>query len=105
VHSFCLLLFKHLLILKMLRKPDHNFCNAFPLCHWLTFSSVQLSLDAGKIRGLQYDISDPQPGSRTNLRVTGGFLCAATISFFKRVTVLTFRISKYFHRSKSKLQI
>jgi hypothetical protein len=39
-------------------------------------------------------------------RVIGGFLYAATISL-KRVpaAVMTFRISKYFHRSKSKLQI
>jgi hypothetical protein len=70
-------------------------------------------LDAEKIRvnvnvlgGFRYDISGPQAGSGTNLRVTGGFLYAATSSL-KRVTVMTFRIStgKYFHRSKSKLQI
>ncbi len=85
----------------MLRKPDHNFCTGFPLCHWLFFPSVQLSLDARKISvngyvlgGLRYDISGPQAGSRTNSRVTGGFLYAATNSL-KRFTVITFRISKY----------
>jgi hypothetical protein len=66
-------------------------------------------MDAGKIRvnvnvsgGFWYDISGPQEGSGTNLRVTGGFLYATTSSL-KRVTVMTFRISKYFHRNKSKL--
>jgi hypothetical protein len=53
--------------------------------------------------GLRYEISGPQAGSGTCSRVTGGFLYAATISL-KRVTVMTFRISKYFHRSKSKLR-
>jgi hypothetical protein len=68
-------------------------------------------LDAGKIRinvnvlgGLWYGISGPKAGSGTNLKVTGGFLYAATSSL-KRVTVMTFRISKYFYRSKLKLLI
>jgi hypothetical protein len=54
---------------KLLCKLDNNFCTGFPLCHWLIFSGVQLSLDAGKIRvnvnvlgGLRYDISGPQEG-------------------------------------------
>ncbi len=86
----------------MLREPDHNFCTGFPLCHWLIFFSVQLSLDAGKIRfnvyvldGLLFVISEPQAGSGTNSRVKGGFLYVATISL-KRVTEMTLELLSIF---------
>ncbi len=34
----------------LVRMPPHNFCTSLPLCHWLSFSSIHPSCDAGKIR-------------------------------------------------------
>ncbi len=34
----------------LVRKPHHDFCAGLPLCHWLIFSCVHRSLDAGKIQ-------------------------------------------------------
>ncbi len=75
----CLLLWKHLQILKFFQKPHQNFYTESGLCHWLFFSSVHLSMDAWKISlnkqamdGLRnkFEYHWSQPGSGASFKGT-----------------------------------
>ncbi len=111
VQSFGLHLCKHLLILKkcsvsriimsaLASLSVIGWYSPVSNSHWMQEKSALMYTS---YRWLTVCHSEPQAGSGTNSRVMGGFLYAATITL-KRVTVMTFRIIKYFHGSKSKLQ-
>ncbi len=69
--SFCLLLCKHLLILKIVPKAALNFCSGFP------FLSVMVDYLPGYIHGrLSEQFSESRAAFGTTFRVTGGFRTA-----------------------------
>jgi hypothetical protein len=82
-----LLLWKHILILKVVPKAASNFCSGFPL-----LSLVDLLVNY--IR-LSEQFSDSQVGFATTFKGTGGCQKAGTGSL-ERVTGMNFTICKRF---------
>ncbi len=82
--SVCLLLWKHLLLIKLFGKPHQMSVPAFLRSHWSIFANVHSWPALGKA-----------------FRDTGGFRKDGTSSL-KRVTGGIFTICNWFHRSKQK---
>jgi hypothetical protein len=111
IWRFCLILRKHLLIIKIITKAASEFYCNFPSLSIVDFYQSSPLIRCTKNlrrftchRRLSELILGPHAASGIILRVTGCLLYSASSSL-KRVTSTIFRISKCFHWSKSKLQL